>query len=109
MIVNDAPQTAAPDSFLPEWLRRLAVPRALVALAAAALILAGSGALYRSVHGDPYWRTSTDFGTYIRAAAAIGDGDTPYNAALYPSKNFYGTSEVRDPYSYPPPLAASRI
>ena len=105
MTDDAAPQPPAPESFLLERMRLLAVPQALVALVAAALILAGAGALYRSVHGDPFWRTSTDFGTYISAAAAVRNGDTPYNVALYRSKNFYGTSEVYDQYAYPPPFA----
>lgn len=62
-------------------------------------------ALYRSLSGNIYWESNTDFSVYIRAASAISRGDNLYNPDLYkPFQVFYGAI-VHDQYPYPPLFA----
>jgi alpha-1,2-mannosyltransferase len=65
-------------------------------------------AIYRAIQGNPYpnWKTTTDFGSYLRASAAYADGKDLYAYEPCPCNLFYGTQEIHDQYPYPPFFAA---
>lgn len=81
--------------------------RSSVVVTAIALLLLpfDVAALAHAIRGNPYWQTSTDFGTYLRAASTIAAGQNPY--VYHPTTQvvFYGTSAVHDQYPYPPAFA----
>ncbi len=65
--------------------------------------MVGLGLTARSIAGDPYWRTSIDFGLYLRSAKELAAGHSAY-PPNNPGGLYFGVP-AHDGYAYPPVLA----
>jgi hypothetical protein len=85
--------------------------RTLAAILAIVLILFDGVALYRAIQGNPYpyWKTTIDFGSYLRASTSFVNGEDIYAYQPCPCNLLYGTREIHDQYPYPPFFAALLI
>lgn len=87
-----------------DWFQSSTVSK-IVWVVAGLLLAVSAFLIYRTIHGDPYWRNSTDFAAYLKAANFVKHGQNPYDINNWTPAFFYGTDTVRDQYSYPPLFA----
>lgn len=80
--------------------RRFVAP-AVIAIASVLLLL-DLAAIARTVHSNPSWRTTVDFGLYVETAHTIANGGDPYDYRV-------AAGLVHHAYAYPPLFAEMLI